>query len=124
MTKKHILIVEDDPNIAGLYSEFLNEDYHTTVCNDGEQALTAFEADDNIFDLVITDQSMPNMNGKELSVALLLQKPDLPIIMVTGFNNDISAENASDIGLKYFHSKPVSLFKLADTVDLCLCQID
>jgi len=124
MAKKHILIVEDDPNIAGLYKEFLSEDYHTTVCGDGEQALALFETRQTSIDLVITDQSMPNMNGKELSVALLLQEPDLPIIMVTGFNNDISADNAIDIGLKYFHCKPVSLFKLADTINTCLCQVE
>ncbi|MFT5757803.1 MAG: DNA-binding NtrC family response regulator [Alteromonadaceae bacterium] len=120
IAKKHILIVEDDANIASLYNEFLSDSYKTTVCEDGAQALAFFETSENRIDLVITDQSMPAMNGKELSIALLLQKPDLPIIMVTGYNNDISAENASDIGLKYFHSKPVSLFKLADTIDLCL----
>jgi len=122
MTKKHILIVEDEPCIAGFYQEFLSEDYYTTVCGDGEQALSFFEdAKDNI-DLVVTDQTMPKMNGKELSIALLSQKPDLPIIMVTGYSDDISAENASDFGLKHFYSKPVSLLKLADTIGLCLTE--
>ncbi|NQZ80106.1 MAG: response regulator [Colwellia sp.] len=120
MIKKHILIVEDEPSIAGFYQEFLSENYQTTVCGDGEQALTFFEDAKVNIDLVVTDQAMPKMNGKELSIALLSQKPDLPIIMVTGYNDDISAENACDIGLKHFYSKPVSLFKLADTIDLYL----
>ncbi len=120
MTKKHILIVEGEPRIAGFYQEFLSETYHTTVRGDGEQAFTFFEDTKDNIDLVVTDQSMPKMNGKELCIALLSQKPDLPIIMVTGYNNEISAENACDIGLRHFYSKPVSLFKLADTIGLCL----
>jgi len=124
MTKKHILIVEDEPCIAGFYEEFLSETYHTTVCGNGEQALTFFEGTKENIDLVVTDQSMPKMNGKELSIALLSQKPDLPIIMVTGYNEEISAENASDIGLRHFYSKPVSLLKLADTINLYLTDLN
>jgi len=116
MTKKHILIVEDEPNIAGLYREFLSDDYHTTVCSDGEQALLFFKSAQKSIDLVITDQTMPKMHGKELCIALLSQKPDLPIIMVTGFNEHVSAENASDFGLKHFYLKPVSLLELLNTI--------
>jgi CheY-like chemotaxis protein len=94
------------------------------VCGNGEQALTFFEGTKENIDLVVTDQSMPKMNGKELSIALLSQKPDLPIIMVTGYNEEISAENASDIGLKHFYSKPVSLLKLADTINLYLTDLN
>jgi len=120
MAKKHILIVEDEPNIAGLYREFLKDDYHTTVCSDGEQALHFFNSAQNSIDLVITDQTMPKMHGRELCLALLSQKPDLPIIMVTGFNEYVSAENASDFGIKYFYLKPVSLVKLHETICLYL----
>lgn len=115
--QKHVLIVEDEPHISKLYREFINEyGYTTTVCEDGKQALDVFNADNHI-DLVLTDQAMPHVTGKELSIILLKRNPKLPIIMCTGYSEVISEELAQEIGIKHYFLKPVSLTKLMDTID-------
>jgi len=69
---KKVLIVEDEPLIASLYQEFLNDyGFDSTICEDGELALNTFEKAGQAFDVVITDQTMPKMTGTELSVELL-----------------------------------------------------
>ncbi len=115
---KHVLIVEDEPHISKLYQEFIKEyGYQTTACEDGKQALEAFDDPNNSFDLVLTDQSMPHITGKELSLILLNKQPELPIIMCTGYSEVISEELAKDIGIKHYFLKPASLTKLMEAID-------
>ena len=118
LATKHVLIAEDEPHIAKLYEEFINEfGYQTTICTDGKQALDAFNDPDNHFDLVLTDQAMPLVTGKELSILLLSKQPDLPIIMCTGYSEVISEELAKEIGIKQYILKPASLTKLMTAID-------
>jgi len=118
---RHILIVEDDPNIAKLYQEFIEDfNYQTTVCHDGQQALKTFNQTGKDFDLVLTDQSMPGLTGKELCQTLLASHPSLPIIICTGFSDDLSESIADDIGIKCYFNKPVSLSKLITSIDQLL----
>ena len=115
---KHVLIVEDEPHISKLYQEFINEfGYQTTVCEDGQQALAAFDDPNNSIDLVLTDQSMPKVTGKELSIILLNKQPDLPIIMCTGYSELINEDVAKEIGIKHYFLKPASLTKLMAVID-------
>ncbi|MDG1752375.1 MAG: CHASE domain-containing protein [Thalassotalea sp.] len=115
---KHVLIVEDEPHISKLYQEFINEfGYQTTVCEDGQQALAAFDDPNNSIDLVLTDQSMPKVTGKELSIILLNKQPTLPIIMCTGYSELINEDVAKDIGIKHYFLKPASLTKLMTVID-------
>lgn len=110
---KHVLIAEDEKHISKLYQEFLQDyGYQTTVCSDGAEALKAFNDPNNSFDLVLTDQAMPHVTGKELSILMLQKQPDLPIIMCTGYSEVISEEVAKDIGIKHYLLKPASLSKL------------
>jgi len=81
--KKHVLIVEDEPHISKLYKEFITQyGYQTTVCEDGKQALAVFNDPNNHFDLVLTDQAMPNVTGKELCIILLQKNPKLQSLCV------------------------------------------
>ena len=115
---KHVLIVEDEPHISKLYQEFINEyGYQTTVCENGQQALAVFDDPNNAIDLVLTDQSMPKVTGKELSLILLNKQPSLPIIMCTGYSELINEELAKDIGIKHYFLKPASLTKLMTVID-------
>lgn len=117
-TEKHVLIVEDEPHISRLYREFIKEyGYQTTVCSDGKQALDAYNDPNNYFDLVLTDQAMPSITGKELSLILLKKNPDLPIIMCTGYSEVISEELAIEMGIKHYFLKPASLTKLMEAID-------
>jgi len=123
MTKsgKHILIVDDEELITSLYQEFLSDyGFDSTTCGDGTTALAAFEQTNRPFDLVITDQTMPNMTGTELSIALLARVPTLPIILLTGASEVIHAESTNNIGIKHILQKPVSLLTLKNIIDTCL----
>lgn len=120
-TGKKILIVDDEDLIASLYQEFLNDyGFDSTVCKDGAIALETFEKTNSTFDLVITDQTMPNMTGTELSIALLDKVPTLPIILLTGASEVIHDESTINIGIKHILQKPVSLFTLKEIIDTCL----
>jgi DNA-binding response OmpR family regulator len=118
---KNILIVDDEDLIASLYKEFLNDyGFDSTVCGDGIVALEIFEQTNKTFNLVITDQTMPNMTGTELSIALLDKVPTLPIILLTGASEVIHAESTNNIGIQHILQKPVSLFDLKEIIDACL----
>ncbi|GLX78386.1 hypothetical protein tinsulaeT_17260 [Thalassotalea insulae] len=116
--RKHILIVEDEPHIANLYREFIEEfDYQTSICLDGEQALSLFTTNPTNFDLVLTDQTMPNISGNELSSQLLKVAPSVPIIMCTGHSTENDKKTAIDIGIKHYLVKPVNLPDLVTVID-------
>ena len=123
MTKsgKRVLIVEDESLIASLYQEFLNDyGFDSTICEDGKIALATFQQANQAFDLVITDQTMPEMTGIALSKALLKISPNLPIILLTGSGEVIDAEETNNTGIQHFLMKPVSLLTLKETIDTCL----
>jgi CheY-like chemotaxis protein len=69
--------------------------------------LEAFRARPNDFDLVITDMTMPNMRGDDLARELLKIRPDIPIILCTGFSEMISEEKAKILGIRRFIMKPI-----------------
>lgn len=118
---KHVLIVEDEPHISRLYQEFIKEyGYQTTVCEDGKQALAVFDDPNTCIDLVLTDQAMPNVTGKDLSIILLNKQPKLPIIMCTGYSEVINEDLAKDIGIRKYFLKPASLTKLMEAIDQLL----
>ena len=80
------------------------------------EALAAFRAQPDRFDLVITDQTMPNMTGADLAGALLRLRPDLPIILCTGFSEVISPEQAKSLGIREFVLKPMVTRDIARTI--------
>jgi len=117
----HILIVDDEPSLTALYQEFLEDTgYQVTVCHDGLEALEKFEKNPDLFKLVLTDQTMPNMTGKELSRELLKLRPNLPIILGTGFSSSIDDDNAEALGIRKYLMKPIDLIELVNTIEGCL----
>jgi YesN/AraC family two-component response regulator len=86
------------------------------------EALSLIKSSPNSFDLVITDMSMPTMLGTELAKKLLAIRPDLPIILCSGFSERITPKTAMDMGIKAFLEKPVlaqDLFsKIRNILDL------
>jgi DNA-binding NtrC family response regulator len=68
------------------------------------------------FALVITDMTMPNMTGDKLAIELMKIRPDIPVILSTGYSKKMSDETASEIGIKAFAYKPVAKADLAKTV--------
>ncbi|MCP4298519.1 MAG: PAS domain S-box protein [Proteobacteria bacterium] len=117
----HILIVDDEPALTSLYETFLTHlGYTATVCGDSSDALELFKDNPYKYDLVLTDQGMPNLTGKQLSQALLAIRADVIIILVTGYSDTISESEAQAIGIRKYVLKPVNLLKLSQTIEECL----
>jgi CheY-like chemotaxis protein len=82
---KAILIVDDNPNMSSLLSEMLEVfDYQSVRAGDGDEALTRLSEQD--FALVITDLRMPNMGGLELLKNIKGKKPELPVVLISGYS--------------------------------------
>jgi signal transduction histidine kinase/ActR/RegA family two-component response regulator len=114
---ERILFVDDEEMLAELGGRMLERlGYEVTVKSSSKDASETFKLNPETFDLVITDQSMPNMSGIELSAELLNVRPDIPIILCTGFSKKTSGEKAKEIGIKEFCVKPLDRKELAHVV--------
>lgn len=69
-----------------------------------------------VLEVVITDQAMPEMTGAELSEQLLLARPELPIIVRTGFGDKLTPRRATEIGIRAFMTKPIVMRELSETI--------
>jgi CheY-like chemotaxis protein len=90
--------------------------YEVVVATNSAEALAIFRAQPAHFDLVVTDMTMPGMTGKDLALELLQIRPDLPIILCTGFSELITEEEARRLGIREFLMKPLSLRTFANVV--------
>ena len=114
---ERILLVDDEEIIVDLEKQMLERlGYHVTERTSSSDALKAFKANPSAFDLVISDMSMPNMTGDQLSRELLSVRPDIPVIICTGFSARIDHEKAQRIGVKGFLMKPVVRSEMAKMV--------
>jgi signal transduction histidine kinase/ActR/RegA family two-component response regulator len=120
---EHILLIDDEEQIVSMEQRMLeNLGYEVTARTDSNEALKEFSEKPQNFDLVITDMTMPHMMGDELAKKLLDIKPDIPVILCTGFNEDITEEKALSMGIQKFVMKPVIKNDLATTIRTVLDQ--
>ena len=87
-----------------------------TVKSNSIDAPETFKSNPEAFELVITDQSMPNMSGSELSVEMLKIVPNIPIILCTGYSKTISEKDAKKTGVRKFCMKPLDNKELAHVI--------
>lgn len=113
-----ILFVDDEESLVDLGKHFLERLGYQAVCvTDPIKALEIFSRQPDSFDLVITDMTMPKMTGISLARKILEIRPNIPIILSTGFSEQISVDNrVSEIGIKAQLMKPVSLKDLAEAI--------
>lgn len=105
-----ILFVDDEKSITQSNKENLEGlGYDVTIENDPVKALTIFKDSPEYFDMLITDVSMPKMNGLELSSKVTSIRPDLPVILITGYSELVEQRNLSDYGVSDLVYKPVRL---------------
>jgi CheY-like chemotaxis protein len=83
---------------------------------DALEALEIFRSQPDAFDLVITDQAMPHVTGRELAEELLRIRSDIPIILCTGFSEVIHEEEAKILGIREFVMKPYSVREIAERI--------
>ena len=111
---ERILLVEDEvTQRTSLARSLARLGYRVTARAAGRSALTAFRRNPAAFDLVITDQSMPQMSGLELAAALLKVRPDIPIVLCTGFSEKVNGGAIGRSGIREFVMKPFTLQEIS-----------
>lgn len=111
---ERIMLVDDEEQIVKLEQRMLESlGYHITRRTSSIEALETFKADPGAFDLVLTDTAMPNMTGDRLARELMAIRPELPIIICTGFSERLTREKSIAMGIKGFLMKPMVKSDLA-----------
>ncbi|MCB2180866.1 MAG: response regulator [Desulfobulbaceae bacterium] len=114
---EHILVVDDENIIVSMVTSMLIQlGYSVTGVTDSREALEKIRLDPAVFNLVITDQTMPHLPGSELAQEILKINPDMPIILCSGYSSVISEQEALEIGIKKFLAKPLDRNKLASEI--------
>lgn len=119
----HILLVDDETAIVDLQKEMVEHlGYSATVKYNSLDALEAFRDNPGCFDLIITDQTMPQMTGVELAKEALKIRYDIPIIVCTGFSETIDDSRARTEGIRLVLMKPLLLHDLAEAIRRVLAK--
>jgi CheY-like chemotaxis protein len=113
---EHVLVVDDEPEIVRMLSRMLeSRGYRVTAFSSSEQALGEFRRSPSAFDAIITDQTMPRVTGVALARAVREIRPDLPVIITTGYGEKVTSESlARDVA--GFAAKPFDAATLTATL--------
>ncbi len=107
--RQRVLLVDDESLVLMSVQRALERlGYEVDAVKDGPDALEIFCEDPDSFDVVITDQTMPKMTGAELAEELLHIRPDIPVILSTGFSETISEQEARAMGVRDLLMKPAT----------------
>ncbi len=119
---EHILLVDDEENIIKMEKKMLENflGYKVTSYTSSLEALEVFRTTPDKFDLIITDMAMPDMSGDKLSAELIKIRPDIPILICTGFNETISKDKMASLGISDFLLKPVLMKDFAGKIRVIL----
>jgi PAS domain S-box-containing protein len=111
---ERILIVDDEAKNVDICKSMLERlGYHVRCTTSAEKALEEFRLFSDQFDLVITDMTMPKITGDRLALELLSIKPEIPVILSTGFSERITSEKAESLGIRKLLNKPFSINEVA-----------
>ena len=114
---ENILFVDDEAPITIMGGRILEQlGYTVTTKTSSVEALELFRSKPQEFDLIMTDMTMPNMTGEQLAAELMKIRPDIPVVLCTGYSKKISEESITGIGIKALLYKPVLKADLAKTV--------
>ena len=115
--QERILLVDDELQVVNLEKQILERLGYTVETRENPlEALKDFRAQPERYDLVVTDMTMPKMTGSELALQLMQIKPDIPIILCTGYSETMSEEKAKSLGIKEFIMKPIEKKNFADSI--------
>ncbi len=114
---ERVLFVDDEEILMEMGRDMLEDlGYQVTTAPNGVKALEIFRSRCDQFDLLITDMTMPAMTGADLSREVLKVRPDIPIILCTGFSEIITEEKAKELGIREFLMKPITMKHLAEVI--------
>lgn len=119
--KETILFVDDETTIVTFVKPLLEGlGYQVLAYTDSLEAIEAFRGNPDTVDIIITDQTMPNCTGEMLAHKMLAIRPDIPIILCTGFSHIMTEQKALAMGIQAFLLKPFSTENLATTIQQVL----
>ncbi len=114
---EHILLVDDEESVMHIEKRMLERlGYKVTADTSSTRALEVFKSGPNDFDLVLTDQTMPQMTGLDLAQRLFDIRSDIPVIICTGYSTEISPESIGETGIKRVLMKPLAIREVAEAV--------
>jgi CheY-like chemotaxis protein len=112
-----LLTIDDEEILMSMGCSIFEElGYSVTATANSAEAVELFRSRPDQLDLVMTDMAMPGMTGVDLSSEILKIRPDIPIILCTGFSQVITEEKARAMGIRAFAMKPLSLTSIAKLV--------
>ena len=112
-----ILIVDDEESVARFMGDlFRSRGGRVTVMTDSQAALDLFSQEPMAFDLMITDQTMPQLTGVELAQKVLALRPEFPVILCTGYSDQVDEAKARELGIRGYISKPMEINTLFNLV--------
>jgi len=115
--REHVLLVDDEAAITSGASVALEQfGYTMTVTTQCDVALDLFRKNMDDIDVVITDYAMPMMTGVEFATMIHALRPDIPVILVSGFSTSVNADNISEHGIQGFVSKPFTPREIAHAI--------
>ena len=119
--KESILIIDDEPMVGELVRETLSlQGYETELYLNSQEALEHFVKNSNKYDLILTDYMMPDLTGDKLASKIREVNDSVPIVLATGFSNNITREAALSMGITEFIMKPIVGEDLCKAVRECL----
>ncbi|HHD63641.1 MAG TPA: response regulator, partial [Desulfobulbaceae bacterium] len=112
-----IMLVDDEEPVRDIMKNFLEESgYIVLSYSSGREILDALKAGPETCDLLITDMAMPKMTGAEIAREALQIRPDLPVILCTGYSADLNQQQAMEIGIHVVLQKPVQRTRFLRTI--------
>lgn len=119
----HILVVDDDQSVGTYVAEVLKHHGHRVTLEFGSvKALERYQDNPYVFDVVVTDQTMPEMTGCSLMLAMKEIRKEIPVIICTAYSENLDADSARKAGAKGYLRKPIDVDELIELVDQSLAQ--
>lgn len=119
--KASILFADDEQAIRDLFQTYLEKyGYQLTTCKNGEEAWRKFAAEPAKWDLLVTDQNMPRLTGTELIQKIRKIRPDIPIILATGYSENITTEEFVKLNISAMLRKPTPMDKMVEYIQKTL----
>lgn len=114
---EHILLIDDEEQSVQMLKQMLGRlGYNVTARTSGKEILDIFKDNKEEFDLVITDLIMPNITGEKIARRIMDMRKDIPIIVITGFDERITREDAEELGIKEYIMKPIMRNEIATAI--------
>jgi CheY-like chemotaxis protein len=115
-TERILFVDDEDIQVRAMNRLLEHLGYQVVGLTDAGKALDTFRRQPGAFDLVITDQTMPDICGDDLARRILRIRPDLPVIICTGYSESFNEEQAFAMGIRAFIMKPFSIREIAEKI--------